>query len=407
MQNLDCPRVPLEFVVLEHIASACQFLGEINGTAFGSRDLQAVQNQCYRCEAHLDALRIAGQNALILGQAAMGDDGQVASVLALLLAESEKAPSATSAQAVALLHHESPEIRQAAWWGLRLASSKHVEPHLRGLIGKPKWDFASAAALDILAFHRLPVQEVIDAQQDDGDEEIAWLLAEAGGRIPGLWNVTHLETFLRHSSQRVRVAALRASARCGLHPLTDICRQAVSLQKSSEAISFLGIVGSPEDLQLLRVAVGSPATAEASLKGLGRLGLPESVPFLLEVMQSPALAESAAKAFWRITGQKVDRGPAPEPPPELTEEELDFWEPQSPIDLPRTREWWANNAARFTPAKRYQVGLNVSDDPLGPVFDQLPLGIRYDVFLRERALTPGTPDWELETWTWKQRTPGA
>ena len=43
---------------------------------------------------------------------------------------------------------------------------------------------------------------------------------------------------------------------------------------------------------------------------------------------------------------------------------------------------------------------------LGPVFDQLPLAIRYDVYLRERALTPGTPDWELETWTWQQKNPG-
>jgi len=42
---------------------------------------------------------------------------------------------------------------------------------------------------------------------------------------------------------------------------------------------------------------------------------------------------------------------------------------------------------------------------LNRIFDQLPLTIRYDVFHRERALTPGTPDWELETWTWKQKNP--
>lgn len=41
-----------------------------------------------------------------------------------------------------------------------------------------------------------------------------------------------------------------------------------------------------------------------------------------------------------------------------------------------------------------QADLSVSDDPLGPVFDQLPLNIRYDVYLRQRAVVPGTPDWE-------------
>ena len=40
-------------------------------------------------------------------------------------------------------------------------------------------------------------------------------------------------------------------------------------------------------------------------------------------------------------------------------------------------------------------------------FDQLPLTARYDVYLHERALTPGTPDWEPETRTWKQRNPGS
>ena len=69
------------------------------------------------------------------------------------------------------------------------------------------------------------------------------------------------------------------------------------------------------------------------------------------------------------------------------------------------RDGWKANAARFAPAQRYPAGLNVSDDPLGPVFDPLPLAIRYDVYLRERALTSGTPDWELETWTWKQKQP--
>lgn len=141
--------------------------------------------------------------------------------------------------------------------------------------------------------------------------------------------------------------------------------------------------------------------------GLGRLGLPASVPFLLDLMATTELTEPAAAATsWRITGQEVPRGPAPEPPPGLTEDELDLWEPKPPVDALRARDWWKANAARFDPAKRYQAGLCVSDDPLGPFFATSPLAIRYDFYLRERALTPGTPDWKLETWTWNQRKPG-
>jgi hypothetical protein len=150
----------------------------------------------------------------------------------------------------------------------------------------------------------------------------------------------------------------------------------------------------------------NPLTAKAALDGLGRLGLPEAVPDLLGFLSDPDRSESGADSFERITGQAVFRGTPPEPPAGLSEDELDLWEPSPPVDVQKTFDWWKANAARFDAAIRYQAGFDVSSDPLGPVFDNLPLAIRYDVYLRERALTPNTPDWELETWPWKQKTPG-
>jgi hypothetical protein len=150
------------------------------------------------------------------------------------------------------------------------------------------------------------------------------------------------------------------------------------------------------------------AILQRAVDGWGERGVFSSVPFLpilLDPMAPPELGEPAASAFWRITGQEVPRGPAPEPPPGLTEDELDLWEPHPPVDLPRAHDWWKGSAARLDPAKRYQTGLTVSEAPLGPVLAPLPLAMRCDVYLRERALTPGTPDWELETWTWKLRKP--
>jgi hypothetical protein len=338
----------------------------------------------------------------------MEDDCGVASVVALLMAECESDQPSGSEDAVVLLRHKSPEIRQAAWCGLRLASTKHIEPHLRALLGQPNWNFASAAALDILAFHRLPVQIELGAPPDEEGDEIAWLLAEAGGRMRGAWNATHLKQFLGHAFPRVREAALRASARCGLPELPAFCREAAGRMGAGdlEAIEYLGVVGEMSDLDLLWGAAWNPVTAKAALRGLGRLGLRRGVRYLMEFLSDPELAQCAATAIKRITGQDVPRGPMPEPPPELTEDELDLWEPEAPPDVDAMYGWWQVNAERFDRNKRWQWGLCVSDDPLGEVFDQLPLAIRYDVYLRERALTPGTPDWELETWTWRQKNPG-
>ena len=241
--------------------------------------LDWLERTCRRCDANLDGLRIGGPDAINLALAYVQDDSDIAAVLALLLAESVSNQPATAEQAVALLRDESPEARRAAWWGLRLANPQHVEPHLRALLGKPAWDYASAAALDVLAFHRLPFTADLGAPPDDADAEITWFLAEAGGRMRGAWKAAQLKRFIGHACARVPTAALRASARCGLRELVELCREATADSGPPVAISFLGVVGSAEDLpRLQRVAQTSdPASAAAAVQGLGRLGLPVSM----------------------------------------------------------------------------------------------------------------------------------
>lgn len=44
----------------------------------------------------------------------------------------------------------------------------------------------------------------------------------------------------------------------------------------------------------------------------------------------------------------------------------------------------ANELLECQERPRYQSGRIVNDAPLGPVFGQLPLAMRYDVYLHER-----------------------
>jgi hypothetical protein len=407
-QDLGKTLVSVDTVILQHVADASHLLAALRTASFQQRSYDFFERLCHRCEANLDALRIAGEKAIAFGRSELAEDAELAGVLALLLAESEHGQPAASEQAAHLLRNGSQEIRQAAWWGLRLSKCQHIERHLRALVRGPRWDFASAAALDILAFHRLPLRTELKGPLDGESEEMAWLLAEAGGRIPGAWTGDHLKRFLAHASPRVREAALRASARCALPELPALCREAAARMdpRKLEAIEFLGVVGSPEDLSLLQRTAANSLTATAALAALGRLALPAGVPILLEFLNESVTAECAAAAMERVTGQQAPRGASPDPPPGWTEDELDLWEPKPPIDVAGANDWWKSNAARFDPNKRWQTRLCVSDDPLGSVFDQLPLGTRNDVYLRQRALVPGTPDWELETWSWKQKNPG-
>jgi hypothetical protein len=403
----------VEGVLQEHVARASELLALIRSPSFEFRDGEVANDMWRRYDANLDALRIAGEPAIVIAEAAMKDDVDAASVVALLLADSDHDDNDAgerAQRAVSLLRHESPETRQAAWFGLRLATSTHTHRCLAALARGPVWDFASAAALDILAFHRQPTPvplELSDPPQDSA--EIAWLLAEAAGRIPGAWSATHLERFLDHPSRRVREAALRASARCGHDELLAICRSAADhateQAASLEAIEFLGVVGSHEDLPRLRRAASTPATAKSGVIALGRLGLVGAMPTLLYLLDEPELVEIAASAITRITGEDLPRGTAPPPPSGLSEDDLDLWEPVAPVDATRAREWWATRAPHVDPAKRYQSGVCVSDDPVGPAFDRMSLAIHRDLYLRQRALLAGTPDWELETWPWRHKSP--
>ena len=115
----------------EHIANACDLLRQLQNAPCQHFSYDDLHRFCGRCWAELDWLEIAGEESLLSALNAMDGDAEVASVVALLLAESQNGQPGASEKAMALLDHESPEIRQAAWRGLRLAVCQHVEPHLR------------------------------------------------------------------------------------------------------------------------------------------------------------------------------------------------------------------------------------------------------------------------------------
>lgn len=399
---------PIPRVVAEHAANATELLHAVRCAAASGRGRDVFDEICARCEAHLDALRIAGPDALDRLRAALGEeDDEAAAVLALLLAESEADGPAVRDELLALLTHARWPVREAAWGGLRLTAPAHLASHLRPLADRPVWDFAAAAAADALAFHRIAFVAGRKPLAPSEEEPVVWLLAEACGRVQSDWHALRLPELLAHPSPRVRAAALRASARSGYRPLLTACRAAADMLGDPEHIEFLGVVGTAEDVPRLQRAAASPDTATAALRALGRLGVPAAMPALLYFLDVSAVAEDAAAAITRLTGLVVPRGAPAPPPADMREDDRDLWDPVAPVEVAGARAWWAQIAGRFDPARRWQAGVCVSDDPLGVAFDQIPLAARHDVYLRERARDRRVPDWELDTWPWRQRDPGA
>jgi hypothetical protein len=366
-----------------HIALATELLTGLRFACLDGSGPASLDDMWSRARASVEALGRDRAASIEVACAAAAADPDAASVAVLLLAEDGSAESVS--RIVGFLRDPSCEPRDAAWWGLRLANIGAIADDLHALAAEATADYATATARDALAAHRRAVAVPVPDNFESLPEDVAWLTAQARGRSDGAWDAALLSRFLAHPSAVVKATALQAAARARFRDIVHFCRSC----SEPECVDFLGVVGGAEDLASLRrsATAGEAELARSAIAGLGKLGSTAAMPTLLDLLDDEQLAKPAASAIGRLTGERVRR------------------DASNAIDVAATREWWSSHAASFDPAKRYQAGLNVTDEPLGAVFDELPHRLRRDVYLRERALSPHAPDWELETWPWRQRRP--
>jgi uncharacterized protein (TIGR02270 family) len=374
----ELPPAPSMPDIIEEHLSELGFLWEqrergIVAPDWTVKDLATIEE---RAEAHLDGLRIAGAHAVALARPALAakETGLAAAAAFVMLAFGRVELEHEVLQALATA---PPKARDGIRLALRHADITRMSPVLIELATSSPATAARAAALDVLAFHRLPPPKGIPMLLADPDPEVRRLVFDAAGRFGGPWSYDVLREALDGDVPALRVAALRASARMGLMGLDESCRQAGTRPQKpvSEALEFLGLLGNAKDLSILQNSMTRPDLAAAALSGMGKLGAIAAIPTILEAMTVEPLAEAATRAFSRITGAEA-------------------WVPPDPV---KARAWWEKEKGRFPVEGRWQAGFDVSKDPFGPHFDALPLDVRLDLYLGARAKDPvKTADRELE-----------
>lgn len=380
--------------------AATWFMFQLRGRLPAFEQRESSVQLAGRCRGALDTLLIAPTDGLLACDRLLGEEPYAAAPLALVAVEAG-GPAAESSL-LRVLAASDPDIFDSAIHGLCLASATCLSDRVAS--EHPLADFVMRAFHRTASAAQLANVVSIAAARMAGRRH----LIAAAGRVGGSVAANLAREGCHDESPEVRQASLRAAARMGCPRLLDLCRARTSDKCDPEAVHMLGVIGGDEDADTLRTYVARGLQPESAVTSLGRLGRPEDVPLLLDLLEAPPFAEPAAHALRRMFAIEIPRGLPRQPPPGLSEEELDVWDTTGPVEAEILRAWWTSVRHRYDLGTRYQWNTPISSDPLGPAFDSLPTCVQHDLYLRERFLQhDSTPDWELETWPWRRRSPGS
>ncbi len=215
-----------------------------------------------------------------------------------------------------------------------------------------------------------------------------------------------LEQFVTASAPMVRSRALRSAGELGRTDLLPLVREALGDPKvearfwaawsavllgdrnnSFETLSAYAFKTGPRQIKALQLALlaktpaaghellqqlpNSPDAERMRIMGSGYIGLTQYTPWLLEQMAKPHHARIAAEAFVNITGadfnldqletlppEDFEDGPTDDPDDENVELPEDIALPWP--DREKLQAWWSKNQSRFQSGTRYFLGMPVT-----------------------------------------------
>jgi uncharacterized protein (TIGR02270 family) len=404
----------LSAVVTEHADEASflwlQRCGAIDAPNYSPRQLGDLDE---RLEAHIDGLRVAGEEGWKLAEAALdsesAEDFFPASVLAI---------EAVDDRFTAILERaeELPTVAAGVISALGWVEPKFLNGRVRSLLDDSS-PFRQMLGIAACAVHRRDPGPVLDRFIASKAPNVRARALRTAGEL-GRTDLLPLVMAALEDSKRDarfwatwsavllgdRRKALDALVGCALKPGV---RQLQSLKLALQALDM------ERGHELLLQCADLAEADRLRIIGSGFVGSVRYVPWLIEQMAKPPLARVAGEAFVNITGADFnldqleamppdgfEDGPTEDPADENVEVPEDIALPWP--DLPRIKGWWEQNGGRFTASTRYFLGA-----PLATASCTL---VMKTGFQRQRVtaahflslLNPGTPLFNTSAPAWRQ-----
>lgn len=388
--------------------------GAVSAPHYSLSDLATLDN---RVEAHIDGLRIAGEEGWQICQKELAwkEPGEVfaAAVLAL---ESEDRPKIDSVVEGAA---KDPALARGFMSALGWLEYKQVEQYINHLCASPipaEKRIGIAAA----AVHRSDPGRALNEALSDSDPLLHARALRAIVELGRLDLISHIQRDLSAEDVACRFwAAWSTALLVGYSNALEVLQSvAESPSPSLYRERALGMALRKMDLRSAeswrqRLA-RNPQTFRAAVIGTGIIGDPALVRWLLEQMKSPPVARVAGESFTMITGVDIayedldadkpegfESGPTEDPKDDNVEMDPDERLPWPDPGL--IAKWWEKHSSEFQPGIRCLVGKPISAEWAQEVLRTGRQRQRAAAALELAILRPGVPLFETRAPGFRQQ----
>jgi uncharacterized protein (TIGR02270 family) len=403
-------------VLFEHVNQASFLWGLRDTTAAAPHnflpDLAALD---LRLDAHLDGLRIAGEDSwqLCLEQLEKGEAGEVfaAAVLALESADQAKI------QPVLRAATKSPELARGFISALGWLNYPQAEPYIKTLCAS-RSEAERRIGVAAAAIHRKDPGRILNDAVSDPDLLLRARALRAVGELARMDLVPIIQKDLNSKDESCRLwAAWSTALLVGYTNAVEVL-QSFAQSQSPYREPALQMALRRMDLRSTyswqQGIASNPQFSRLAVVGAGVIGDPSANPWLIEQMNTPPLARVAGEAFTMITGVDIayhdldtDK---PEPfesgPTENPEDDNVEMDPDERLPWPDPAliaHWWAKHENEFQPGIRYLLGKPISLEWAQQVLRIGRQRQRAAAALELAILQPGAPLFEVRAPGFRQQ----
>ena len=355
-----------------------------------------------RVEAHLDGLRIAGEEGwkVCEKELAANEEGEVftAGVIAFESPKPEgigKVLSALEEEANTL----DGLVSALGWFAVEQA-----EPHIQSLLrsDKPVHQRVGIAAA---AIHRRHPGEALGRLVRAEHPAVRARALKAVGELGDASLRANVESALRDADAECRFAAAWSGALLGVSTAVPVLRE-MAESGSPREVAAAGLALRRMDLSAAqswqKQLAADPKRIRLAIVAAGVIGDPALVPWLISLMGQLPLARLAGESFTMITGvdlayrdlerkppEDFDAGPTEDPNDENVELDPDDNLPWPEPTL--VQKWWDKNRGQFQSGTRYLMGKPMTPDWLNTVLRDGRQRQRAAAALEIAIRNPGQP----------------